>query len=516
MKFDLTIKPASPLKKTAFFLMMICLFAASRIQAQKVTYAEPDKEDLRTLNFEIIGKMNGQYLIYKSIRDNHYMSLYDNDMKMVSKHKLSFMPDRVINTEYLAYPDFFYLFFQYQKRNIVYAMAAKMDASGKLMGEPQILDTTNINFFASNKIYSISPSENKQYISVLKINSRNDKNYIIGNALYDRSLQLVHKTQIGIPMPERNDFLTEFNVDNDGGLVFLRNSGTSQNDNINKVTLLTQPKGSDMVSFTPIPIENVFLDDVQVKINNANGQYLVSSFFAKLRRGNIEGLFNYLVDKRNLKTVSNSLNVFNNDLRNEARGENADKAAFNDYFLQKIVMRNDGGFLVVSEANYTSSRGNAFNRWDNVYPTPYLNPLDYYYFRSYYPFWRGGTFSNNSVTRYYADDILVLSFDPSSKIEWSNVIHKSQYDDNTDNFIGFTTMNLGNELDFLFNMLEKRTLLLNDQAILANGQLERKPVFKNLDKGFDFMPRFGKQVSAREMIIPCQYRNYICFAKIEY
>ena len=516
MKFEMTIKTSRPLLKAIFFIMVICLVIKSPAGAQKVTYAEPDKEDQRTLDFEIIGKMNGQYIIYKSIRENHYIALYDNEMKMVNKHKLSFMPDRVINTEYLTYPDFFYLFYQYQKRNVVYAMAAKMDAAGNIIGEPKILDTTSINFFASNKIYSIIPSENKQYISVIKINSRNDKNYILGTVLYDKALRQLHKTQMGIPMPERNDFLSEFNLDNEGDLVFLRSSGTAQNDNINKLTLLTQKHGADFVSYTPVPVDNIYLDEVQIKINNANGQYLVSSFFAKQRRGNIEGLFNYLLDKHSLKSLANSLNVFNNDLRNEAKGENNEKAAFNDYFLQKIVMRNDGGFLVISESNYTSSRGTAYNRWDNIYQSPYLNPLDYYYFRSYYPFARGGAFNNNSITRYYADDILVLSFDAASKIEWTNVIHKSQYDDNTDNFIGFTTINLGSELDFIFNILEKRTLLLNDQAILASGQLERKPVFKNLDKGFDFMPRFGKQVSSREMIVPCQYRNYICFAKIEY
>jgi hypothetical protein len=29
------------------------------------------------------------------------------------------------------------------------------------------------------------------------------------------------------------------------------------------------------------------------------------------------------------------------------------------------------------------------------------------------------------------------------------------------------------------------------------------------------MPRYGKQVAAKTIIFPCQYRNYICFAKVE-
>ena len=69
---------------------------------------------------------------------------------------------------------------------------------------------------------------------------------------------------------------------------------------------------------------------------------------------------------------------------------------------------------------------------------------------------------------------------------------------------------------FLFNLQEKRNLMLSDQSIEPSGQLTRRPTLKNLDKGYDFMPRFGKQVGAKTIIFPCQYRNYICFAKVDF
>jgi len=77
-------------------------------------------------------------------------------------------------------------------------------------------------------------------------------------------------------------------------------------------------------------------------------------------------------------------------------------------------------------------------------------------------------------------------------------------------------MNTGGELHFLFNNLEKRLQLLNDFSLEPGGKINRNPTLKNLDRGYDFMPKYAKQVSARQMIIPCVYRNYICFAKLEY
>jgi hypothetical protein len=116
--------------------------------------------------------------------------------------------------------------------------------------------------------------------------------------------------------------------------------------------------------------------------------------------------------------------------------------------------------------------------------------------------------------RFYADNIMVLSYNPGDSLDWSYVIHKWQFDDNTDAFIGYGLMNSGDQLHFLFNSVERRQLLLTDQSITPDGQIIRNPLFKNLDRGYQFMPRQGKQKGLRQMIIPCQYRVYITFVKV--
>jgi hypothetical protein len=82
--------------------------------------------------------------------------------------------------------------------------------------------------------------------------------------------------------------------------------------------------------------------------------------------------------------------------------------------------------------------------------------------------------------------------------------------------ITLITLNTGGQFHFLFNQLEKRTLLLTDQSITPEGQVIRSPTLHNLNRDYQFMPRYAKQVSSYELIIPCQYRNFICFAKVEF
>ena len=118
-------------------------------------------------------------------------------------------------------------------------------------------------------------------------------------------------------------------------------------------------------------------------------------------------------------------------------------------------------------------------------------------------------------TRYFADNIAVFSFNEQGKMEWSNVVHKSQFDDNSDNLIGYGMINTGDQIHYLFNVEEKRQTVFTDQTISPDGQLSHNATLKNLDKGYEFMPRHAKQVGARQIIVPCQLRNSVCFAKVE-
>ncbi len=501
-------------------LATLFVFFSTFSNAQQIHYSIPDKDDVRSVNFDIVGKINSNYLVYKNVRSSHAVHIFNDQMKEVDNIKLDFLPDKVINTDVISFRDYFYLIYQYQKKNVVFCMGAKIDGNGKLMGEPKELDTTVISFFANNKIYTTVNSEDKQKVALFKINTRNPESYIVTVSWFDADLNKTSKSALKIPIRNRNEFLTEFELDNEGALVFVKATGTAQNDNISDLFLNILEPFSDTLLVHNLNISNLYLDDIRVKVDNVNKHYLVASFYSKQRRGNIEGMYCMIWDKASTGPLVNKTIAFNDELRSNARSGGNSKSAFNDFFLSNIVMRKDGGFAIASEAFYSSTRGVYNNRWDYMYNSPYWATSGNYLWGSaaggsYYPWWRSGMY-NNQTTRYFADNVVVISFDSSAEIQWANVIQKSQYDDNSDNFIGYGTYKTESQVNFLFNQLEKRNLLLTVQGISGDGQVTRNPTLKNLDRGYIFMPRYAKQVSSHEIIIPCQYRNYICFAKIDF
>lgn len=274
---------------------------------------------------------------------------------------------------------------------------------------------------------------------------------------------------------------------------------------------------SDTLISRDLKIDKTWLDEIHIKVDNFNKRYILTSFYFNERRGNIDGLYFYVWDKTSGQLFMEKTVAFTDEFRKEARGDASIKMAFNDYFVKNIITRKDGGFIIAAECYYTTSRFNNWNRWDYLYGSPYMNSFNNsYYYSPYYSnyYWR--TRSGSPSVRYHADNIAVLSFDAKGNPEWNNVLGKSQYDDESDDLLSYETMNTGGQVHFLYNQQERRSNLLSDYSISPSGEVTRNPTLKNLDKGYDFMPKYGKQVSARQMIVPCIYRNYICFAKIDY
>ena len=508
----------------AFWVASLLLLSSSG-SGQKINYSDPERDDTRRTNFEVIGRIGGNFLVFKNNRNANDISIYDAGMKLIDRVKQTDADDRWINVVFIAYPDFAWMIYQYQQKNIVYCMAVKIDGKGKRITEPVELDTTRIGWSASNKIYSTIYSDDKKKVLIFKINNRNPKNFRVTTLQYDNQLSLQQKTTMDLPMEERNEYFTDFIMDNEGELFFAKFIRRGGNDQISDVSMVTKKPADTSFSITPVNTSEHILDEIKLKVDNNNRWVLFNALYYKQRRGNIEGLYTKIWDKASRSFKVERELVFSEEMRKIAKGPDASlRMAFDDFFITHVITRKDGGFMLISESSYTTSRGNLYDRWGNrLWNNPWLSPLDYYYWSPYFsPYssfywdrWNYGR-GTQSGRRYHSENIFVLSFDKDGGLEWNNAISKAQYDDETDALISHLVFVTGSELQVLFNLYERRTLMLNNQGITPDGTINRYPTLKNLDREVEFMPRFGKQVSARSVVIPCLYRNNLIFAKIEF
>jgi hypothetical protein len=488
---------------------------------QSVYISDFDREDSRDMNFEIIGKMNspqdpaGNILVYKNIRSNHKISIFDREMNTLETVKLDFVPEKTFNIDFVAYPDYFLMIYQFQKGTILHCMAVKMDAKAKKMNEPVEIDTTRIPVMSDNKIYNTIYSEDRKKIVIFKIQTRYQK-FNMQTLLYDNEMKLISKNRMLTEYNDRKESYDNFMVGNDGSFVFTYAKQSGNRDNSNALSLVIKSPQLETFLYSEVGLEEKYIDEIKLKIDNRNNRYLINTFYYKKNRGNIDGLFTYVWDKAAEKPYASKFSEINDSIRYEARSGGMLRFALDNFFIRQIVLKADGGFILAAEDHSADTRNNNnFNRYDYLF-NPYMNtPGNYYYYNPYRGYYRPLSNFNNQTTRYYYDNILVMSVSKTGEVQWSKVLHKSQFDDEEDNFLSFSLFTSGNEIRFLYNS-DRKYQIISDQGIAADGTVKRYATLKSPQRGYEFMPSLSKQVGANQIIIPCSYRNNFCFAKVDF
>ena len=504
------------MKRYVWNLWLIGAFTAIAMQAeaQQITYSQPQRNDYKNTEFEIIGKVGGNILVYTSFRDNYTVSIYDNLMALKADVPLPFLPEgKVINVDFVAYPDRYIILYQFLRKRSVYCYGAILDAQSRLVGGLQFIDSTEIgSLVVRNKLYSVVASDDKSRIMVYKINQNKENTNVFYTFLLDDHLRLVNNSRVSLPMESKKDFLGNFVLDNNGDFI-LTKMESSTKSSLDNAWLVIKPALEDTLKVYGLNLEHKFLDDMKLKLDHLNKKVYIAAFYYEQRRSDVAGLYFGKFDWAGGNFDQQKFITFSDDLKQNAKDESTVKAAFDDYFIKQVVLTGDGGMLLTAESFYSSSANSPWDRWDYLY-----GPGTYYPSYYYSPFspWYYSPYSARYDERYYYNNIAIFSYDPDGNLRWSNFINKNQYDDNSDALLSYQVMNTGDALHFIFNAPFRRSFILTDVSVEPDGKLAPLPTLRGLDQGYQWMPRFGKQVSSWQIVIPCIYRNYICFAKIDY
>ncbi|MBK8711562.1 MAG: hypothetical protein IPL97_06805 [Niastella sp.] len=60
---------------------------------------------------------------------------------------------------------------------------------------------------------------------------------------------------------------------------------------INEVSLITLPLGASNIIFTPLNLNEKYIDELKIKIDNLNQNYVLNSLYYTRISGNVEGLY---------------------------------------------------------------------------------------------------------------------------------------------------------------------------------------------------------------------------------
>ena len=127
------------MKGICIYISLLLLLPLSS-PAQKITYSDLIKQNSPDITVDILGKVNGHLLIFEDRGTKYSISIYRDDMVLQEKVALDFIASsKAYNINFIVYPDFFYIIYQYQKSGTVYCMAAKMDGNAGVQSQQYII-----------------------------------------------------------------------------------------------------------------------------------------------------------------------------------------------------------------------------------------------------------------------------------------------------------------------------------------------------------------------------------------
>ncbi len=333
--------------------------------------------------------------------------------------------------------------------------------------------------------------------------------------VYDQDMTLLWEKEITLPYPDQNVNIESFEIDNDGNVYLLNTVFDKSAKEVKKgranyrYTILAYSASGEKFVEYPLELKDYFITDLTFKIAN-DGHLVCAGFYSQKGISSARGTYFFRLNPITKEIYANNTKEFDFNLRTadlsnrkrsraeraEQSGEVKKQAELSSFSLDHLILRNDGGAVLVGEQYFV----NVVNSFDNFTGNR---------------FGRGG----NRFDYYYNyNDLIIANIRPNGEIEWATRIPKEQETRNDGGYFSSYAMSIvRDKLFFIFNDDSRnydkdddrlygfsgstRRTLISLAQINRDGSLEMSPLINNQQDNLLFRPKVSRQTGKREMIL---------------
>jgi hypothetical protein len=233
-----------------------------------------------------------------------------------------------------------------------------------------------------------------------------------------------------------------------------------------------------------VPLQEFLTGDAKFVFDNKNRQLIGAGLYGDKNRDRINGFFYLRLPPGSAHVLR--YEPFDEQFVSVLRRKDVDQEnakGINDADITQLVLRHDGGALIVAERHHEIIRGTGSGRG----------------------FWRDGM---RMIVDYYYDDLFVIAMNPDGSLHWNTVLHKKQYSqDDEAIFSSFFMLRNTDRLHFLFNDEIKYENTCSEYIINPVGEFDRNSLLSTVNQSLRLRFRDGMQISASECLVPSEFRN---------
>ncbi|MCX8211400.1 MAG: hypothetical protein OTI34_10160 [Lewinella sp.] len=472
-------------------ILALLTFLCTRARAQVLTVS--DELTMRSdTDYDLIGKIGGQVLLMQDRDTKHLLTGYDRNMRQSWEKELELRGRNIRLLTSVAKQDGtgFSLLYLYRKSSRNYLQLDAYNPAGNLVDSTTLVD---FGVFSTAPQEGIYRSEDESKLLLL-ITEQQSKVRCLGIDM--EKLELTYDMELE---PEKfffNDDFMQAEIANDGTTYFVieRDNFKSRRKE-HKYEVHTIKPNRQFDKFE-VPMGDSLTYDIFFRYDNQNGHLTAAGLYTIKNFTRADGYFWINVDPANPAATQPSFTPFPLTLIRNIEGKKYNKKnpGIDELSVRNIVLRKDGGGLIITERNRQLERRSNSSR-TQVANNYGIRPLvDYHY-----------------------DELVVFSVHPNGDPHWSNILHKRQYSqDDGGAYSSYFLMENQRSLRFLFNDEIRFENTVSEYVVNGRGEFDRNSLFHTRDLDLRLRFRDGVQVAANEMILPSEHRNKLRLVKVTY
>ncbi len=449
---------------------------------------------LRTgISYELIGKVKGQYMLFQNKEVSFEVQCFDEGLKSIWTKELELDKKRVNILTVTPLEDNFYIVYEFKQKGNTIIKAQKYDARANLVDSASIYDFGFL-FLTPNFQFIRSEDHSKLLVWYVENESR------IHALSFDvNTMTLLWSTVITPQDYYIGRDLTDLLIDNEGQMHLI-----IQKDNLRyrgKVHYYEIYKcGTNAEEYRPkiVPMEGYTTYDARYTYDNLNKQLVIAGLYADKNAGWAKGYFMLTLSEKNPEH-SLIFREFEDELVEsylESKSTIKNKG-ISESLIQEIILRRDGGIIMVIEKVKTNQR---------AYATGTAPPYNY----------RSSTFVASSVDYYY-EHLMLISIHPNGETQWTNILRKKQFSqDDGGVYSSYFLMKTPNSLRFVFNDEIKEENTVSEYVIQSSGDFGRRSVMSTDSQRIKLRFQDAIQVGIDEFIVPSERRGRLRIVRVKY
>jgi hypothetical protein len=240
-------------------------------------------------------------------------------------------------------------------------------------------------------------------------------------------------------------------------------------------------------------------DDPKLAIDNINKNIVIAGLWGEDDETETYGYYIFRESISELQIQKErevSLFVYDDDILIDLNGvaKKAKKNRLLDFFAKDVILRTDGGILLIAEMQREFSRRSA--------GSPAID-------RS--------MIATRGYTDYYKDDLIIFSLNPDGELHWRKILFKKQFSQDDEGiYSSYFLMKVPSQLHIIYNDEIKNNSTVSEYIIDPLGNFERNSLLSTEYKNLKLRFRDGIQISGNSFVVPSEKNAKVNLVKVEY